>query len=397
MTDNRLNLMAPDVRANPYPYYAELSRGPALVQVDPGGLWAIHRQADIVSVLKNHQVFSSTGDEVLTRPAWLGRSVPFQDSLLMQDPPRHTRLRGLISRTFGPALLTRLEPRIRAHLERVAAELPAHGPVNFTEAFATRMTTFVMGELLGLDASLHSHFKRWADDLLAIGIGPDLTRQAEIRTSLAQMEEYLRGVLEDRRRNPREDLVSDLIALTTEGEALTEGELIAFLYLLLVAGLEAPTNLLSNSALMLARHPDLLARLRANRALIPKFVEEVLRYEPPNHGMIRFVRVKTELGGVTLEPGTPLLLLVGAAFRDPAVYPEPERFDLERGLQHNMSFGHGIHHCLGAALARLEARLGLEVLLERFQGLSLGTEPVQWNLSLIARGPTVLPLTLHPA
>jgi len=397
MNNSRLNLFAPDIRANPYPSYAQLRRGPALVQVDPFGLWAVHRHADIVSVLKNHQVFSCTGDEVLTRPAWLGRPNPFEQSMVMQDPPRHTRLRGLISRAFGPALLARLEPRLRAHVQRVTAELPANSPVNFAEAFSARIPTFVIGELLGLDASRHSDFRRWAVDMMAIGSTQEPERQAEIRASLVEMEDYLWSVLEDRRRAPREDLVSDLLAVNAEGEKLTDAELLAFMSLLFVAALEAPTNVLSNSALVLARHPDVLARLRADRSLIPRFVEEVLRYEPPSHAMMRFVRTETELDGVRLMPGTPLLLLLGSAFRDEAVYPEPERFDLDRGLQHNLTFGHGIHFCLGAALSRLETRVALEVLVERFQAVSLGAEPVQWSLSFLSRGPTVLSLTLQPA
>jgi cytochrome P450 len=192
-------------------------------------------------------------------------------------------------------------------------------------------------------------------------------------------------------------MVSDLLAANVDGEALTDAELMGFLFLLLVAGLETTVHLLSHSALVLSERPDVLARLRADSSLIPRFVEEVLRYEPPTHVAMRLTTAETELCGVRLAPGTPVVLLLASACRDESVYPDAGRFDLDREGPQNMPFGHGIHFCLGAPLARLEARLALEALLARFGGVFRDVGPVRWNLSLAVRGPAVLPLTLQLA
>ena len=394
-----LNLMAPEVRANPYPFYAELRRHPSLARVEPGGFWAVSRQADVLHVLKNPQLFSSTGNRVVSEPEWLGQHNPFAESIVMLDPPRHTRMRALVNRAFGPTALARLEPRVRAYAEEVAAALPAGRTVDFVESFALRVPAFVIGELLGLDAALHPRFKRWSDDIVSVAVTPPdaLARQAEIRATFAEMEQYLRGVLEDRRRHPREDMLSDLLAADMEGEALSDVELMGFLFLLIVAGLETTIHLLGHSALVLARHPDVLARLHADSTLIPRFVEEVLRYEPPTHAVMRLTTAETELCGVHLAPGTPVVVLIGSACHDETVYPGADHFDLDRGGPQNMPFGHGIHFCLGAPLARMEARLALEALLARFGRLSRDAGPVQWNQSLVVRGPAVLPLTLWRA
>jgi cytochrome P450 len=182
-----------------------------------------------------------------------------------------------------------------------------------------------------------------------------------------------------------------------DGEALTEQELISFLLLLLVAGMETTVNLMSHSVIRLSEDPELMTRLRADASLIPRFVEEMLRYEPPVHGSFRMTTDDVELGGVRLPRGSRLLVLLGSANRDEAAFPHSDRFDLERGGQQNLPFGHGIHFCIGAQLARLEARLGLEALLARFERFSPGEGPVRWSVSLVVRGPTVLPLVAHPA
>ncbi|WNG45197.1 cytochrome P450 [Archangium minus] len=293
----RLNLFAPEFRANPYPFFAELRRQPTLAQVDPLGFWAVSRYADVLHVLKNPQLFSSTGHRGPAEPEWLGRSNPFADSMVMQDPPQHTRLRALVNRAFGPTALSRMEPRIRAYAEQAAAELTLGRPVDFVEAFALRVPASVIGELLGLDASLHPRFKRWADDINnTTSTPPDAHAwHAQIRGTYAEMEQYLKEVIAERRRSPREDMVSDLLAARIEGEALTDAELLGFLFLLLVAGLETTIHLLGHSALVLAERPDVFARVRADRSLVPRFIEEVLRYEPVAQTLMRLTTAQRQL------------------------------------------------------------------------------------------------------
>ncbi|HZI03078.1 MAG TPA: cytochrome P450, partial [Archangium sp.] len=188
-----------------------------------------------------------------------------------------------------------------------------------------------------------------------------------------------------------------LIQARVDGEALTEAELMAFLFLLLVAGFETTVNLLGNAAVLLADHPELLERLRAEPALVPSFIEEVLRYESPAQSTFRLTLEEVELGGVRLPQHSVLILLLGSASRDDAYVPEGERFLLERPQRGNLAFGHGVHFCLGAALSRLEARVALEALLPRIRSLSRGPEPLQWAPSIQLRGLTRLNVEVSPA
>jgi cytochrome P450 len=393
----RLNLLAPEVRANPYPHYARLRHSAPVCQVDPGGLWAVSRYDDIVTVLKNPELYSSEGMRRATCPPWL-EDAPFAHSMIVQDPPAHSRLRALVNRAFGPAALSRMEPWVRQLAESLAEALPAGQPVELIEAFTRPLPAGVIRELLGLDASLQPHFRRWADDLTSVSaVTPgDTARMEEVRATVREGRHHLSEVLARRRRQPGEDMVSELLATRVEGEALTEAELISFLFLLLIAGMETTIYLLSHAARLLMEHPEVLARVRADRSLVPRLVEEVLRYEPPAHGVLRVTTAPTELAGVGLPQGAWVLLLLGSANRDEARFPEGERFDIDRAGSVHLPFGHGIHFCLGASLARLEARLGLEALVSRFRGIA-PRGPVTWNQSLSVRGPRVLPVELSTA
>jgi cytochrome P450 len=394
----RVNLLDPEVRANPYPLYARLRREAPVSQVDPGGFWAVARYEDVLHVLKHPQLFTSEGFRQAYRPAWIS-NYPLADSALVMDPPRHTRLRAIINRAFGASVLTRIEPRVRQLAERIVSSLPAGREVDFVEAFAMPMPLGVLGELLGLPAEVHPQLKRWAEHLARFtSIGPqDTERQEAMRATVDEARGHFERVLEERRREPGDNLVSDLLRAHVDGEALSQTELLGFMFLLLIGGLETTVHLLSHSALRLRLQPELMTRLRANPALVPRFVDEAVRHEPPAQAVLRLASEDVELGGVKLPRGSRLMLLMGSANRDAAYVPDPDRFDLDRPGPQTLPFGHGIHFCLGAQLARLEARLALEALLARFTQLSPGPTPVQWNASLIVRGPALLPLVAHPA
>ncbi|HEX8703216.1 MAG TPA: cytochrome P450 [Myxococcaceae bacterium] len=394
----RLNLMTPEALANPYPIYAELRRNAPVSQVDPGGFYAVTRYDDVMAVFKNPQLFSSEGFRAATKPAWLGHN-PFGDSMIVLDPPNHTRLRTLVNRAFVPSAMARLEQRVRTFAGQVVDALPLGRPVDWVESFALPLPASVIGELLGLDASLRSRFKRWADDLTSITpVTPDMTqRMEEIRGTVREAEQYLKEVLAQRRQKPADDMVTDLLRVQVDGEALTDAELMAFLFLLLVAGLETTVHLLSHTARYLIAHPEVFERVRADHSLIPKLLDEVLRLEPPVRAVYRLTTADTELSGVTIPKGSRVLVMIGSANRDETHYPDADRLDLDRGGGVNqLPFGHGVHFCLGAPLARLEGKLGLEALLPRIKGLS-AAGPVEWRRSISVRGATSLPVIVHPA
>jgi cytochrome P450 len=396
---DRVNLLDPEVHANPYPVYARLRRTSPVCQVEPGGLWVAALYKDAALVLKNTEFFSSAGFAALLKPAWLGHN-PVGDSMICMDPPSHTKLRALVSKAFNARGLARMELRIRGLANELADHLLTLGQADYITEFAHPLPSRLMSEVLGLDASLHRRFKQWARDLGAISPAlPDPELAASIRETITEMDHYLREAVEARRREPGDDVVSDLVRAKVDGVALTDDEIVAFLAMLLPAGLDTTGNLLGNAMLALLDRPGDLARLRADPTLIPAFVEEVLRHDPPVHGIPRMTTKDVELGGVTVPAGSMILALIGSANRDEAQFPDPDRFDLgrETQTQAGIAFGHGVHFCLGVNLARMEGRIGVEALLSRFQAFSRAPGPITWNYSATVRGPTALPLRFHPA
>ncbi|QSQ27104.1 cytochrome P450 [Pyxidicoccus parkwayensis] len=394
----RHNLLSPELKANPYPAYADLRRNAPVCQVDPGGMWAVSRYEDVMYVLKNPQLFSSTGFGAATNPPWLGGN-PLSDSMLAQDPPLHGRLRGLISRAFGASAISRMEPRVRDIAREAVAALPLGQSFDVMQPYALRIPASVIGDLLGVEPALHARLKRWAD-LITGGVTTvrpeEEDRKQLARDAVRELKTYFGELLERRRQEPGEDMLSDLVRLRVDGEALSTDELLAFCAMLLVGGIETAVNMLGTSLLVLAERPELLARLREERSRIPAFLEEVLRYEPPIHAAPRVTTQDVEVGGTHLPAGSRVLTLIGSACRDDAQYPDADRFDLDRPGPQNLPFGHGIHFCLGAQLARLEGRLALEAVLERVGRLERGPEPMTWHRTLVVRGPGTLPLVLHP-
>lgn len=390
----RLNLFAPHVRANPYPHYAELRRSGPVTQVEPGGVWAVSRFDDIVSVFKNPAVFSSQGLRPLTIQPWIQHN-PVAESLIMMDPPRHTAIRGLITHAFSARVLPRIEPLARKVCTAFAARVKEGGEIDVCDALSATLPAAVIADLLGFDRALTRHFQTWTEDLVSVNPATPAEAQPRILQTVADLERYIKDVLADRRSARRDDLVSDLLDAEVGGERLDEEDLIAFLFLLLIAGFETTTHLLTNSLRVLADRPELIARMRAEPASIPSFVEEALRFDPPVHGTMRITVAEAEVGGVRLPPGSPVLTLLGSANRDESQFEDPDRFDMDRKQKASIAFGHGVHFCLGAALARAEARIALEELVPHIQNIRITREPT-WNLSMTVRGPTSCWMELLP-
>jgi cytochrome P450 len=395
----RLNLLNPRVREDPYPYFAELRRNTPVCQVEPGGLWAVSRYDDALYVLKNPQLFSSGGFRVITEPPWLGRSNPFNESLLLMDPPRHGRLRLLISRAFGASTLARLEPQLRAIADGLVTTLLEQRTVDFLQSFALPIPASAITVLIGLEPSQGVQLKRWVDDLFGISASrpEDIELLEKGRHAIAEMEHHFGVLLERRRRKPCQDLASELLRAQVDGVRLTDAELMGFLFLLLVAGIETTVHLLTHSARVLMTYPEVMDRVRKDHALLPRFIEEVLRYEPPAQGMMRLCTQEVTLGGVTLPKGAPVLILQGSILRDEALFTNPDCFDMDREGAGNFAFGHGIHFCLGAPLARLEARVALESLLARIRRIVPRGEHLEWLPALTVRGVKALPVEVVPA
>ncbi|MDC0713398.1 cytochrome P450 [Stigmatella sp. ncwal1] len=396
MTTQRVNILSPEFQANPYPGYAQLRRDAPVIQVEPAGFWAISRYEDVAFVIKNPQLFSSQGFKAAWQPAWVGYN-PLANSMIASDGAGHTRMRTLVSRAFNASAIQRLEARIRKLSHRLADELAQQGEADFVSQFAMPLPAFVIGELLGLDVSLHHRFKSWSDDFASVTPEPLNPEHAQrTRTSIADATRYITEVIEARRRSPADDLVSDLVRAEVEGQSLTSQEIVDFLVLLLVAGLETTVHLLANSLLFLAERPAEYARLRADPTLVPKFIEEMLRYDAPVQTLLRIVTSDITLSGVTIPKGEVVLALIASANRDERQYPEPDRFDLHRE-QPSLSFGYGAHYCIGAQLARLEARCGLEALLSRFSHFQRTSAELTWSQAITVRGPHSLPLRFIPA
>ncbi|AGP40195.1 cytochrome P450 [Sorangium cellulosum] len=381
---HRLNLLSPELRANPYPFYAELRRSAPVCQVEPGGLWALSRYDDVAFALKNTELFSAQGGRVAVLPPWLDRN-PMADALLLMDPPEHTRTRALVSRAFSTRVIPRIEPVLRAVTREFVERLTPGRELDFDAELAMPIPAAAIADLLGLDPALRAHFQRWTADFVATAAATPEMRPG-IRATIVELERYLLEVIAARRAAPRDDLVSDLLAARLDGVALTEHELVSFLFVLLAAGFESTTHLLNAALVLLMDHPEVYARIRADRALIPAFLEEALRFEPPAQIALRQAKADVEIRGVTVPAGAFVAALIGSANRDERVFPDPDRFDIDRERQVGLSFGHGVHFCIGAALARAEAKIGLEVLASlpgRFE--RAGRAP-EWNLSLLMRG-----------
>jgi hypothetical protein len=356
-------------------------------------MWAVARYEDVVTVLKDARRFSSAGLGRSFLPPWLERN-PTADSLVMKDPPDHTRLRTLVSRAFSGAALSRLESRIRAIAEELAEDTVRRQEVDFIADFALPLPARVLNLFFGLEPAMAPRLKAWADDLVSIPASqPSPQRMVEIRHSLTEMEHCFNALIEARRAQPGEDLVSELLGTGS----LTHEELLSFLFGLVPAGVETTVYLLANTMYLLSEHPHEVERVRANPTLIPRLIEEVLRYEAPGQSSLRLTTEDVQLSGVTVPRGSLVVVLLGAAMRDESRFPQAEQFILDRENTSQLTFGHGIHFCLGAMLARMEARLGLEALFSRIQGFSLTQRDVSWSQSIIARGPRSLPLRLEPA
>lgn len=391
----RLNLMSAEVHANPYPFYAELRRASPVCQIDPGGVWAVSRYEDVVTVLKDPKTFSSKAWTQRVSPPWLKRN-PLADSLFVLDPPAHTQMRQLINPSLSSNAVDGLEARMRAVAEKLAQGVRGRREVEFISAFAMPMAASAVGTVLGLPEELYPRFKHWTASIFSISANQHSPEQiAKIQSDLAEMEHYFRERFAALRDAPVDDLVSHLLKATVDGKPLTEEQMMSFLFILLPGGLETTSTVLGDTMIMLAKHPDVLERVRKDYSLIPKLVTETMRYESTAHTVFRRALRTTRIGGATIPEGAMVVCLLGAANRDEQEFVNPDKFDIDReNNHHHVSFGYGVHHCVGVYLGRMTSRVALETLLPDIEQIAIAPEGFQRHHSLNARGPVTLPLLL---
>lgn len=387
--------------SDPYPMYRRLREQDPVHYSRLIGGWVVSRYEDVASVLRDSR-FSADDRNGLGYEKFRERQIkkgiisaddPDAISMLRSDPPDHTRLRTLVSKGFTPRAIKRVQPRVE---ELVRAQIDAvkdSGQMDVMRDLAIPLPIIVIAELLGIPPEDHAQFKLWSDEVVRdIGISTSEDNRVAARAS-RELGAYFQTIAETRRSQPRDDVLSALLRAEDEGDKLYWPEVVSTLLLLLVAGNETTTNLIGNSVLALLRNPEQLDRLRRDPTLIDNAVEELLRYDAPVQATSRRALEDLELGGRRIRRGQELILLIGAANRDPELFENPDELDLGRQENRHVSFGLGIHFCLGSALARYEARTAIGSLVERLPGIKLATNTPEFRPNAILRGLSSLPVS----
>ena len=371
-------------------FLADLRENKPVHQIPPVGVWAITRYEDVVYVLKHHELFSSealrtmgmgmagvgaNADSLETKLSSENAAVLFRTTptVISSDPPRHGRLRNIVNRGFTPTRIERVAPRIQEITNELLDDAISRGEMELMRDLAIPLPVTVIAELLGVAPKRGDDFKRWSDLFLStLAQTPETETFRQIETAMQEFADYFGEVIDARRRHPVDDLVSTIVHAETEDGTLTDVEILAFCRLLLIAGNETTTNLIARMVTTLLDHPEQLAKLQADLALLPNAVEETLRYAGIVPTLPRLTTQEVEVGGVKIPAGQVVMPFFMAANRDPRRFPDPDHFDITRKTTGHLGFGFGAHFCLGAHLARLETRIAMEGVLRRLPNLRIG-------------------------
>jgi cytochrome P450 len=402
------NLLSPEVRANPYPYYAAMRRDSPIHPLAPGApLYAITRYADVIHILHHPELFSSSALQAALQGgasglgpnsgALAGHRLLASPMMIATDPPDHGRLRRLVNRGFTPRRIASLEPRIREIANQCLDDAIEDGELELVRGLSIPLPVKVIAEMLGVERDQVDQFKAWSDAFV-VGLSGATGQYdpEDVRKAADEMADYFERFAAERRANPKDDLIS-VLTQAEEGDALSTGELISFIALLLIAGNETTTNLIGNGVKALLAHPDQLGRVLADPSLVPALVEEVLRYDSPIQALPRSNTSAVELPSGSVPENSTLLVFYAAANHDEEKFPDAESFDIDRATGDHVAFSHGIHFCLGASLSRLEARVAFETLFSRCQKLELAADSIPMVDSAVLRGPKFLPLRIGTA
>jgi len=393
MTTTKQWVLTPEWMQDPFPHYQSLRAEGPVLRVGNSNSWFLSGFTAVFEALRNHEVFSSAG-------GYRARADPDGEGglrlvLIADDPPRHTRFRGIVNRAFTPRRIAALEPWIRevadGLLDDIDRRQAAGEAVNVVEALTIPLPVLAIATLLGIPPQRRTDFKRWSDALVG-GLGGQMAGSGD---DLRDMLAYFGLTAEEKRAHPLDDLISAVATAEVEGDRLADWEVIGFCVLLLVAGNETTTNLMGNMLNVLVDRPDLWQQLREDRSLVEPVIEETLRFDGPVQTLFRQTLHDTELEGVEIPAGADVLVCFGAANHDPAEFPEPEEFRLDRELNRHVAFGMGIHYCLGAPLARAEARNALNAMLDRYPTIERAGEARRLTMTPMLRGFADLPLRLQ--
>jgi cytochrome P450 len=392
---------------NPYPLYAHIRNDAPVFFAEEFNLWLVSQYEDVRAALKDTTTFLSA--DCLKNPVApapevlevLTQGYPAVRALVDDDPPSHTRMRTLTVKALSPQRMAAMEPRVRVLANSLLDEIAADGEADIVARFTYPLPAMVIGELLGVPEHDIDQMKKWAEDLtiFAGGLAP-LARQIECARGFVALQHYLGALVANRRRSPGDDVVSTLIEARQDGiEPLSDIEIVGLLQSLHFAGHETTTNLIGNALLLLLGERSRWEDLLDAPSLIPDAVEEVLRMDAPVQGMMRTTSREVEIHGVKVPQGAKVLLMFASANRDAAEFAEPDRFDLNRAFsQPHLAFGRGIHFCVGAPLARIEAKVALELLGVRLKDLHLvPNQPLSYLPNFMHRGPQQLRVSWRPS
>lgn len=391
-----INLQSREVQVDPFPTYTLMRNDFPICQVEPDGIWAISRFDDVQWALKSPAIFSSAAFKTLYEPDWLREDCRRDHSILSQDPPKHTKYRAIISKAFVHRVIDGMIPMMRQRAVELLDKIPANKPIEFITCFADPYIEKLSGHVTGTDAYRSSHDIRRLIELTQV-IRPvrpsDEHLKALEEATLDQRNHFMKAI-QRRRESPKNDIITAAINAEVDEEKLDDEMLINLLDLLLHAGFMTVTNSLTHAIVLLARKPDLLVQLQRNPERIPAFIEEVLRFEPPSHNLVRQTTENISISGVSIPEGSLVFLLLASANRDPEHFPEPDKFDIHRpNIRDHIAFGYGPHTCIGSALARLEMKIAIEEIVKRFDSISVPPDrELNWAGALLVHAVLELPV-----
>ncbi|MBW4596129.1 MAG: cytochrome P450 [Brasilonema angustatum HA4187-MV1] len=399
----KFNLFDPKFNANPYPTYHRLRESDPVHRYFVGGDWIVTRYADVKAVLKSGRVRTDDRPKsIQERNKYLKdkeknlNTLAYTTSrfLFYMNPPDHTRLRGLVGKAFSPVVVERMRPHIQEIVDELLDKVRHKGSMDIVADLASPLSVSVISMLLGIPKEAQQQLHQWTNVLSRI-LDPlvSLEEYQAMNKATKEIQEYLRTLIAEREKDPQEDLISNLIAAQEQNDRLSQKDILAICTLLFGAGEETTGNTIGNGILALLQHPNQIEQLKTEPTKIQSAVEEIIRYDSAIQMLTRIAIDNLEVGNRTIKAGEKIVLCLGAANRDPAQFPEPDELNINRGQNQHVAFADGIHYCLGAALARVEAQIAINTLIQQFPDIKLASNKIEWKKSIVIRGLKALPVS----